>query len=124
MGWFDNPASVDAAKIDRFVQAQDRLGIGGAFWVWKQGCGHPETADDAVTAGDFIGLNCATGVNQPVPAAFADPLSRAYPMAVPGRVTSLTSSVSQASMTLIAVTPIPEPTARSTSGCLVPGSPP
>jgi hypothetical protein len=96
-GWFGDPA-IDTAKVGRFVEAQDRLGIGGAFWVWKQGCGHPETGDHAATAGNFIGLVCATGASLPAPAGFEVPLSRAYPMAVPGRLVSLTSSLTSRSL--------------------------
>lgn len=89
-GWFGDPA-VDGAKVDRFVTAQNELGIGGAFWVWRQGCGSPETGDDATSSGNLVSVDCATGKLSPPPAGFATPLSRAYPRAVPGRLDSLTS---------------------------------
>ena len=60
-GWFGDPAST-ARKVGRFVAAQDRLGIGGAFWVWRQGCGSPETGADADDArATSSALDCATG---------------------------------------------------------------
>ena len=90
-GWFGDPA-VDIAKVQRFVAAQDRLGVGGAFWVWRQGCGSPETGDDAKTSGNFISIDCATGELGPPPPGFAVPLSRSYPRAFPGRLDSLSSS--------------------------------
>lgn len=89
-GWFGDP-DVDGAKVQRFAAAQDRLGVGGAFWVWRQGCGSPETADDARSSGNFVSVDCATGALSPAPAGFAQPLSRAYPRAFPGRLDSLVS---------------------------------
>jgi hypothetical protein len=87
-GWFGDP-SVDGAKVRRFAAAQDRLGIGGAFWVWRQGCGSPETLVDAVTSGNLVQEDCRTGASSPPPEAFAQPLARAYPRAFPGRLDSL-----------------------------------
>ena len=89
-GWFGDP-DVDGAKVQRFVAAQDRLGVGGAFWVWRQGCGSPETGDDAESSGNFVSVDCRTGELSPPPNGFAQPLSRAYPRAFPGRLDSLTS---------------------------------
>ncbi len=87
-GWFGDP-STDGAKVARFVAAQDRLGIGGAFWVWRQGCGSPETGADATTSGNLVGIDCATGASIAPPAAFAEPLTTAYPRAFPGRLDTL-----------------------------------
>jgi hypothetical protein len=89
-GWFGDP-SVDGAKVWRFAAAQDRLGIGGAFWVWRQGCGSPETGSDALTSGNLVRVDCRSGESTPPPSGFAEPLSRAYPRALPGRLTSLTA---------------------------------
>jgi hypothetical protein len=90
-GWFGDP-SVDGAKVRRFVSASDRLGVGSAFWVWRQGCGSPETSDDAPRSGNFVSVDCRTGRLSPPPEGFAEPLSRAYPRAFPGRLDSLASS--------------------------------
>lgn len=87
-GWFGDQ-SVDGAKVERFVAQQDRLRVGGAFWVWRQGCGAPETGDEATSAGNLVKVDCATGELSPPPAAFAEPLSRAYPQAAPGRLTGI-----------------------------------
>lgn len=89
-GWFGDPA-VDGAKVRRFAAAQDRLGIGGAFWVWRQGCGSPETGAGAATSGNLIAVDCRTGASLPPPAPFAEPLARAYPRAFPGRLDTLTA---------------------------------
>ena len=63
-GWFGDP-DVDGAKVQRFVAAQDRLGVGGAFWVWRQGCGSPETGDDAESSGNLVSVDCRTGAAEP-----------------------------------------------------------
>ncbi|MET0788499.1 MAG: cellulase family glycosylhydrolase [Cellulomonas sp.] len=100
-GWFGDP-TVDGAKVERFGAAQDRLGLGGAFWVWRQGCGSPETGDDATSSGNLVSVDCATGELTPPPAGFADPLMRAYPRAFPGRLDSLSSSVSGRDLEVVA----------------------
>ncbi len=87
-GWFGDPA-VDGAKVARFGAAQDRRGLGGAFWVWKQGCGSPETGPDAETSGNLTKVDCVTGAPIAPPAGFAQPLTRAYPKAFPGRLGTL-----------------------------------
>ncbi|MDM7855222.1 glycoside hydrolase family 5 protein [Cellulomonas alba] len=87
-GWFGDP-SVDGAKVQRFVAAQNRLRVGGAFWVWRQGCGAPETDADATSSGNFVKVDCATGELTQPPAGFAGPLSSAYPRATPGRLTAI-----------------------------------
>lgn len=90
-GWFGDP-DVDGTNVERMLDAQDRLGIGGAFWVWRQGCGSPETGADAETSGNLVSVDCATGELSPPPAGFAEPLSRAYARAIPGRLDAMRSS--------------------------------
>lgn len=103
-GWFGDPA-VDGVKVRRFAAAQDRLGIGGAFWVWRQGCGSPETGDDAVTSGNLVAVDCRTGESVPPPAPFAEPLGRAFPRAVPGRLESLAVGPGGAGLGITATAP-------------------
>lgn len=90
--------------MTRFVAMQNRLGIGGAFWVWRQGCGSPETGSDATTSGNLIGVTCATGAPIAAPADFAQPLSAAYPRAFPGRIDSLKSGPGGRDLTFTATT--------------------
>ncbi|WP_144124066.1 cellulase family glycosylhydrolase [Catellatospora sichuanensis] len=97
-GWFGDPA-VDGAKVARFGAAQDQLGIGGAFWVWKQGCGSPETGADAKTSGNLARIDCVTGAAIPPPAGFAQPLTRAYPRAFPGRLDRLVANPGDGGLT-------------------------
>ncbi|WP_196279642.1 cellulase family glycosylhydrolase [Catellatospora paridis] len=100
-GWFGDPA-VDGAKVTRFGAAQDRLGIGGAFWVWKQGCGSPETGADAETSGNLARIDCVTGAAIPPPTGFAQPLTRAYPRAFPGRLDRLEATPGDGGLTFAA----------------------
>ena len=100
-GWFGDPA-VDGAKVQRFVAAQNRLGIGGAFWVWRQGCGSPETGADATTSGNLVAVNCSTGDSLPPPAGFARPLASAYARAFPGQLVALESGPTGRELTLAA----------------------
>ncbi|WP_155372872.1 cellulase family glycosylhydrolase [Catellatospora vulcania] len=100
-GWFGDPA-VDGAKVARFGAAQDRLGIGGAFWVWKQGCGSPETGPDAKTSGNLAKIDCATGAAIAPPTGFSRPLTRAYPRAFPGRLDKLEAGPADGGLTFAA----------------------
>ncbi|GAA1393322.1 hypothetical protein GCM10009662_01490 [Catellatospora coxensis] len=100
-GWFGDPA-VDGAKVARFGAAQDRLGIGGAFWVWKQGCGSPETGPDAKTSGNLAKIDCVTGAPIVPPTGFSQPLTRAYPRAFPGRLETLTADPVNGTLTFAA----------------------
>lgn len=100
-GWFGDPA-VDGAKVERFVTAQDELGIGGAFWVWRQGCGSPETGDDATSSGNFVSVDCQTGELSPPPEEYATPLTRAYPRVFPGTIDSLVSDATQVGLSFAA----------------------
>ncbi|MFF5228982.1 cellulase family glycosylhydrolase [Dactylosporangium sp. NPDC000521] len=106
-GWFGDPAA-DGAKVRRFAAAQDRLGIGGAFWVWRQGCGSPETGADAATSGNLVAVDCRTGASTPPPAPFAEPLARAYARVLPGRLESLTAGAHGTDLRITATAP-PDP---------------
>ncbi|TMR90986.1 glycoside hydrolase family 5 protein [Nonomuraea basaltis] len=91
-GWFGDPAA-DGAKVARYGAAEDRHMIGGAFWVWKQACGDPHAyPGTAATGGNLMIVDCASGRDLPPPAQYVSVLSRAYPRAVPGRLTSLTAT--------------------------------
>ncbi|WP_377266810.1 glycoside hydrolase family 5 protein [Peterkaempfera sp. SMS 1(5)a] len=89
-GWFGSPGT-DASKIGRYAAAEDAQLIGGAFWVWKQACGDPQSDHASRTSGNLIGVDCATGKDLPAPAAYTDLLSRAYPRAAPGRLDALSA---------------------------------
>ncbi|MFC5181045.1 cellulase family glycosylhydrolase [Actinomadura harenae] len=76
-------------KIRRYAAQEDRHGIGGAFWVWKQACGDPQNGAEPI--GNALNkVDCATGKDLPRDSVTVETLSRAYPRAVPGRLTKLT----------------------------------
>lgn len=87
-GWFGS-SSVDDARTARFADAEDTNLVGGAFWVWKQACGDPQSDQKAATAGNLAEVDCATGRDLPLHATFAAVLSRPYPRAAPGQLTHL-----------------------------------
>jgi hypothetical protein len=88
-GWFGSGANTsDDARMKRFADAEDAQDLGGAFWVWKQACGDPQSDQKAATAGNLAETDCATGKDLPIHASFAAALSRPYPRTAPGTVTS------------------------------------
>lgn len=89
-GWFDT-TTASLARMARFTATEDADLLGGAFWVWKQACGDPETSRTATTSGNLIGVDCATGKDLPPDPTVAALLSRAYPQYAPGQLTYLTA---------------------------------
>ncbi|MFG2820257.1 cellulase family glycosylhydrolase [Kitasatospora sp. NPDC048365] len=110
-GWFGsttgaNPdPSGDPTMLRRFAAAEDRARIGDAFWAWKQACGSPESDQTATLVGNLIPVDCATGHDAPPSPATTAVLSRAYPRAAPGTLTSLTSDPATGSFSLTGTTP-------------------
>lgn len=96
-GWFgpttDSSAdpSGDPAMLRRFAAAEDQARIGEAYWVWRQACGSPESDPRARVVGNLVAVDCATGKDVPASAGTTAVLGRAYPRAVPGTLTSLSS---------------------------------
>ncbi|MFC1414862.1 glycoside hydrolase family 5 protein [Streptacidiphilus sp. N1-12] len=88
-GWFGS-GSTDDQRTAEFADAEDAHLTGGAFWVWKQACGDPQSDQKAATAGNLERTDCATGKDLPPDAAFAAVLSRPYPRFAPGELTRLT----------------------------------
>lgn len=102
-GWFGN-SGVDDARTAAFVDQEDAHLVGGAFWVWKQACGDPQSDQSAATAGNLVEVDCATGMDLPIHASFAKVLSRPYPQAVPGQLAHLAVD-SQGRLTLSGTAP-------------------
>jgi endoglycosylceramidase len=94
-GWFGDPVT-EGPLVDQFAQAEDQHLVGGAWWDWKQACGDPhQIGSPGARPGSIAdGLNrysCPSGRSLGRPPQFVLPLSRAYPRAAPGRLTSLQS---------------------------------
>ncbi|EGD53959.1 glycoside hydrolase family 5 protein [Gordonia neofelifaecis] len=74
--------------LQRFAREQDRRHQGGAYWVWKQACGDPQNGIGPI--GDaLMPQDCRTGGDAPPKSALLKILTRAYPQAAPGTITSL-----------------------------------
>lgn len=86
-GYWGDEASVHD-KIRRYTAQEDRHLLGGAFWVWKQACGDPQNGTEPV-GGGLNKVDCATGKDLPRDSVAVTELSRAYPRAAPGVLTSL-----------------------------------
>jgi endoglycosylceramidase len=88
-GFWGDAGSV-AGRVRRYARQEDAGRIGGAFWVWKQACGDPQNGAEP-TGNGLNDLDCATGRFLPRDAVAEQEISRAYPRAVPGVLTSLRS---------------------------------
>lgn len=95
--WDTNPATL--AKVARYAVDEDRHALGGAWWQWRQSCGDPHAVQwvaGVVEAPHEVSthlnrLGCPGNVDLGPTEQFLSVLSRAYPRATPGRITSLTS---------------------------------
>ncbi|MFC7484800.1 glycoside hydrolase family 5 protein [Luedemannella flava] len=90
-GWFGDLDKV-RGRYDRFLARQNTDLLGSAVWVWKKSCGDPQTGADSPSSGSLNPLACPSRSPMPNPAFLQPALSQAYPRAVPGRLTSLSSS--------------------------------
>ncbi|MEU4826411.1 cellulase family glycosylhydrolase [Actinomadura sp. NPDC023710] len=88
-GFWGDAGSV-AGRLRRYARQEDDGRIGGAFWVWKQACGDPQNGIEP-TGNGLNNLDCATGRFLPPDAVAVQEISRAYPRAAPGVLTSLRS---------------------------------
>jgi endoglycosylceramidase len=95
-GFFPGEPSEAAGQIERYAAAEDRYGVGGAWWSWKQACGDPHVVsrpggEPAAVSPSLNRYACPEQVVSPIDPAFGDVLSRPVPRSVPGTVTALTS---------------------------------
>lgn len=86
--WGDTENRV--SKLTRYAALEDEYRIGGAYWVWKQACGDPQNGIQDIGDG-LIVQDCASGEFSGTNEPLLEILSRAYPQAAPGHVTSLTA---------------------------------
>lgn len=97
-GYWGETATIQA-KVVRYTATEDAHRIGGAFWVWKQACGDPQNGIGPV-GNAFNKIDCATGKELPREPVTQRELSRAYPRAVPGVLTSLRSDAAAGALRL------------------------
>lgn len=113
-GWFGDPQA-DGPAVRQFAARADALGVGGAWWVWKQACGDPHNVTAtgiAPTSGNLNPYACPSGRALERPAPFAVPLTRAHPDAVPGRLTALRTDPDRGSIALAGADPDPAGSCR------------
>jgi hypothetical protein len=96
-GYWGDEASI-AAHIGRYADAEDAHLLGSAYWVWKQSCGDPQNGIGELGLG-LVPEDCTTGEDAPRNEPLLAVLSRAYPQASPGRLTSLEADGSALSLT-------------------------
>ncbi len=92
-GSFSPDPGTDADRLDRFTDAQDTYGYGGAWWDWKQACGDPHVIHQPGGLPDpvspsLIRYSCPSQQPASGPApAYGEVLFRPLPRAVPGAIT-------------------------------------
>ena len=94
-GWFDDPAT-DGPLVAAYARDEDAALVGGAWWDWQQSCGDPHQiatpgAPPRPVSDGLIRLACPSGRTLGSPAEFTKVLSRPYPRASAGRLTSLST---------------------------------
>jgi endoglycosylceramidase len=102
-GWFGNPAT-DGAKAAAYAAEEDRRLVGGAWWSWHQACGDPHVIggrgnEPGAVSPSLVRIGCPGDVELGIPDEFGSVLSRSYPRAAPGRLTSLASDPATGAMT-------------------------
>jgi endoglycosylceramidase len=103
-GWFDDP-DANQQNVAHYGQVEDQMVIGSAWWQWIQACGDPHSIGEPGGTPPPLLIHykfnqCPGDVDLgPVP-PWQIVLSRPYPRAAPGRVTSLTSDGPGATMHL------------------------
>jgi endoglycosylceramidase len=115
-GWWSDDAD-NMAKLRGFAVAEDKAIASGAWWQWRQACGDPHSIDNPERkTSDQLHLNgvgCPGDKDKGVTKAYATVLSRAYPRAAPGLVTTLVSDPDARTMVLAGTA------ATSSGGALV-----
>jgi endoglycosylceramidase len=96
-GFFSTNPADDAQKLDRYTDALDKYGYGGAWWSWKQACGDPHVIHqpgglpDSISP-SLIRYSCPNGTRAAAPApAYAEALFRPLARAVPGKIERMRS---------------------------------
>ncbi len=86
----------DVERVAEYGRTEDRYLVGGAFWQWRFACGDPHMIQKfgGTPPPETIRLirnGCPGDIDLGFVEPYARVLSRAYPRAVPGRLSSLTS---------------------------------
>lgn len=104
-GWFDDPPG-NLDNVLRYAAIEDEMAIGSAWWQWIQACGDPHSigtpgGTPASLLIHYKANECPGDVDLgPVP-EWQVGITRPYPRATPGRVTTLTSDALASTMRVI-----------------------
>lgn len=96
-GWYAADPATDRPQLERYAKQEDATLIGGAYWLWKQRCGDPHSfisGDDREPEPLTPGYNrysCPGDRPLGIPESTRRILTRPYPRAAPGRLSSLSS---------------------------------
>lgn len=107
-----------AAPMITFANLEDQYRVGGSFWVWEQACGDPHSLQPLSPTTSGIGtvpaetvsvkrLKCPGQEDQGAVVQYTLPLSRAYPKAAPGVLSSLVADVVKGTLDLTGQTSNP-----------------
>ena len=105
-GFFSGNPDDDADKLDRYTDALDEYGWGGAWWVWKQACGNPHMISTpggmpGPISQSLVRYTCPDETAHAPARAYAEPLFRPLPRAVPGRIAKLASDGRRGTLDLV-----------------------
>lgn len=103
-GWFGDPP-VNKAKLIRYARQEDAARIGSAWWQWQQACGDPHSIgipgrEPASELIHFRRSRCPGDIDLGPIEEWAIVLSRPYPRASAGRLSSLESDGDTRTMTM------------------------
>jgi endoglycosylceramidase len=98
-GWFGDSAA-DQPLLERYAAAEDAHLVGGTWWQWRQACGDPHAVPGRHQRPSCAGRSpFSDGLVVRSPANLAV-LTRAYPRAAPGRLTSVQADVPSGAITV------------------------
>jgi endoglycosylceramidase len=104
--WIGEWYAGDPQSFWRYAQMEDRYLVGGAFWHWRPACGDPqllvqfEDREYQGELGSILRVGCPGDIELCLVRENARVLSRAYPRAAPGRLTSLISDPESRTLSL------------------------
>ena len=91
-GWFGS-STTDQPFIERYAANEDAHLVGGTWWQWKQACGDPHAIGTRGHRPSCAGKSIYSDGLVTRSTANVDVLTRAYPRAVPGRLTAIKATV-------------------------------
>jgi endoglycosylceramidase len=101
-GWFGNNAA-DQPFIERYARNEDANLIGGTWWQWQQACGDPHAVGTRHHRPSCAGKSPYSDGLVIRSAANRSVLTRAYPRAAPGVLTSIDATVATGALVITGI---------------------